>query len=371
MPVFADVEYAARVARAQRQMHVAGLGAIWITTDADIRYFTGYLTRFWESPTRPWHVLIPADGAPIAIIPSIGAELMGRTWVEDIRTWGAPDYEDDGVSLLLDAMQGRGKIGTPSALESTVRMPLDDLRRVLTEAEIVPDGGIVAGLRAVKSEPEIDVIRRACHVAGRAFARVGEIAGEGVPLDRVFRDFQKLCLDEGADWVPFLVGASDTDGYVDIISPATPKPIMARDVLMMDTGCIVDGYFCDYDRNFSIGTPDAATQDGFAKLVQAVDIAMAVVRPGARACDVFDAMAELVGAGGGGRLGHALGLQLTEGLSLIPADKTVLTEGMILTLEPSLTLPNGKMLVHEENIVVRDGVPERLSPFSAPEMVVI
>ena len=39
----------------------------------------------------------PLEGQPIAVIPSIGAHLMGQTWVNDIRTWQAPDYHDDGV----------------------------------------------------------------------------------------------------------------------------------------------------------------------------------------------------------------------------------------------------------------------------------
>ena len=102
---FPEAEYRARLARAQALMDAAGLGAILITTDADIRWITGFLTRFWESPTRPWYVVIPAHGDPIAVIPSIGAPLMGSGWLRDIRTWAAPDYVDDGVSLLAEVLQ--------------------------------------------------------------------------------------------------------------------------------------------------------------------------------------------------------------------------------------------------------------------------
>ena len=78
------------------------------------------------------------------------------------------------------------------------------------------------------------------------------------------------------------------------------------------------------------------------------------------------------GAGGSdaGRLGHGLGMQLTEWPSLIPTDHTVLAPGMVLTLEPGIAVPGG-MLVHEENIVVTDQGARFLSPRYGREMGVI
>ncbi len=63
-------------------------------------------------------------------------------------------------------------------------------------------GAAAAPLRMVKSSAEIEKIETACQIAARAFQRVPEIAGSGVALDTVFRRFQMLCLEEGADWVP-------------------------------------------------------------------------------------------------------------------------------------------------------------------------
>ncbi|MEL6314764.1 MAG: aminopeptidase P family N-terminal domain-containing protein, partial [Pseudomonadota bacterium] len=79
---FPDAEYAARVARAQDALEKIGAGALFLTTEADIRYFTGFLTRFWESPSRPWYLVVPLSGKPIAVIPSIGEALMASTWIE-------------------------------------------------------------------------------------------------------------------------------------------------------------------------------------------------------------------------------------------------------------------------------------------------
>ena len=76
-------------------------------------------------------------------------------------------------------------------------------------------------------------------------------------------------------------------------------------------------------------------------------------------------------AGSVGRLGHGLGMQLTEHPSHAAFDDTVLEIGMVLTLEPGYEFAPGKMMVHEENIVVRENGPELLSVRADREIVVI
>ena len=55
---FPAQEFKTRVAKAQAYMAQQGLDAILLTTEPDVRYFTGYLTRFWESPCRPWFLAV-------------------------------------------------------------------------------------------------------------------------------------------------------------------------------------------------------------------------------------------------------------------------------------------------------------------------
>jgi Xaa-Pro aminopeptidase len=84
-------------------------------------------------------------------------------------------------------------------------------------------------------------------------------------------------------------------------------------------------------------------------------------------------MAKITGAGKAleaGRFGHGLGMQLTEWPSFIPDDHTEILEGMVLTLEPSIETIDGRIMVHEENIVIRKDGAEKLSTFYK-EMVII
>ena len=63
---FEQIEFEQRTVRAQVAMRAAQLDALLLTTEPEVRYFTGFHTQFFESPTRPWFVVVPATDRPIA-----------------------------------------------------------------------------------------------------------------------------------------------------------------------------------------------------------------------------------------------------------------------------------------------------------------
>ena len=370
-------QFEERTLKAQKLMQHHELDALLLTTETNVRYFTGFLTRFWESPTRPWYLIIPSKGKPIAVIPAIGEALMSKTWIEDIRTWPSPNLKDDGISLLLDTLEEiakNKKIGIPSGIETYVRMPQTDLKKLSQNVTLTTDFDIVKKLRMTKTNEEIDKIKNACRIAADAFRRVPEIAFENVNLDDVFRKFQVLCLEAGADWVPYLAGGADTDGYDDVISPAKVAPLKKRDILMLDTGLVWDGYFCDYDRNWSVGAPSKIVSNAYSQLLEASDAAFELAKPGATASDLFHAMNSILTQNSSGtdagRLGHGVGMSLTEWPSLIPDDHTILEKGMVLSLEPGIAIKD-KIIVHEENIEITESGARYLSTKANKDLSVI
>jgi len=373
---FPTSEFEDRLERAQQAMSAARLDALLFTTEAEFRYFSGFRTRFWESPTRPWFLVVPRNGKPTAVIPEIGLEPMARTWVEDIWKWPAPAATDDGVQLLTAALSGYARIGMPMGRETSLRMPLKDfeaVRRGLPGAEFADATHLVQTLRMAKSPAEIEKIAAICDVANRAFAAAPDLFRADQPLSEAFRAFKIELLRQGAEDVPYLVGGAGPDGYGDIISPPTATPLRRGDVFMLDTGAQREGYFCDFDRNFAIGAAGEAARRAHARLHRATEAALALARPGVAASELWRAMADVIDQPGAGvgRYGHGLGMQLTEPPSLIDFDHTVLVPGMVLTLEPSMMAAPGRLLVHEENIVVRDGPPELLSARTPPELPII
>lgn len=380
---FPESEFAGRTRKAQLSMAKQGLGGLLLTTEAEVRYFSGFQTQFWQSPTRPWFLFVPAEGKPIAVIPEIGAILMRKTWIEDIRTWSAPNPDDDGIGLLLDLLSplasGRERIGVPKGPETSLRMPLGDWERLIAALpglEIVDATGMIRALRMVKSPAEIEKIAHVCAIGSATFARVPDFARIGRELAEVFRSFRREALALGADDVPYLVGSAEQGGYEDIISPPSRRPLRSGDILMLDTGSTWDGYYCDFDRNFAIGRSDDLARRAYDTLWRATEAGIETVRPGRTCRDIFNAMRSVIAemddrAGDVGRLGHGLGMQLTEWPSHAAFDDTAIEENMVLTLEPSLGYGDGLMMVHEENVVVRSGGAELLTARAAPELPVI
>ncbi|MFT5210277.1 MAG: Xaa-Pro dipeptidase [Flavobacterium sp.] len=387
-------EYQRRVEQAQTQMVGEKLGAILITTEADMYYFTGFLSQFWQSPTRPWFAIIPSHGKPIAVIPEIGANCMRNNYMEDIRTWASPHANDDGVSLLDDTLfevvthsisrQGSeyANIGVNQGRETHLRMPLKDFEQLRFDLSqrhrpirFKDATNIIRGLRMVKSEAEIEKLWYVAQCASDVFENLHAFVCLGMRDDEIFRQFKIECLKAGVDDVSYLVGAAGQGGYDDIIAPPAGRHLKDGDVLILDTGCTFDGYFCDFDRNYGFGTVDDESKRAYEVVWRATEAGLAAAVPGNTCQDVFLAMNSIMQAGGAlgesvGRYGHGLGIQLTEPPSHTHWDKTIIETGMVLTLEPGMIFAKNRMMVHEENIVVRESGPELLSRRAAPELPV-
>mgnify|MGYP001493008653 FL=1 len=375
MTDFLEAEFYQRTEKTQKLMYERGLDAILLCTEAEVRYYTGFRSLFWQSPTRPWFVIIPKSGKPIAVIPEIGRDLMERTWVDEIITWPSPRREDDGVSLLVKVLKGSNKIGLLKGEEASLRMPLNDFETLNSKinGSFIDCSDLVKEVRLVKSELEINIIRQVCSIASCAFDRAHQLFHIGQPLDQAFRDFKIALLEAGAEEVPYLVGGAGQDGYSDVISPPSNQLLKNGDILMLDTGSSLKGYFCDFDRNWAIGKASNLAKTAYSKLYNATEVALKKIRPGMTCAQVFSLINSSLGEGDSdiGRMGHGLGIQLTEYPSLMLNDKTVLRENMVMTIEPSLSYGDGLMMVHEENICIRDGEPELLTKRAAEELPVL
>ena len=373
-------EYESRCALAQHKLAELALDALFVCTEPEVRYFTGFHTPFWQSPTRPWFVLVPQSSNPVAIIPGIGAPTMDETWISDIRTWSSPRPQDDGVTLLADAIKSMGakRIGVPMGHETHLRMPLADwdaLRAALPDVEFVDATSVVRSMRMVKSSRELAKTTHVCSLVSDGFENLGSLLSVGMTEREAFTAFKVDLLQRGADDVPYLVGASG-HSFTDIIKQPSDRVIELGDLLMFDTGTMWDGYSSDFDRYYAFGHADEEAQRAHNVVWDATQAGLDMLRPGVTTTDLWKAMADVMIEGGSlgndvGRLGHGLGMQLTEWPSNTATDATVIEEGMVLTLEPGMTFAPGRMMLHEENVVIRADGPEMLSRRAPRDLPII
>ena len=386
---FSNEEFEKRVDRAQRLLHEEGISALLVCTEPEVRYLTGFHTPFWQSPTRPWFVILPRSGKPVAVIPSIGEASMSETWIDDIRTWSSPNPSDEGVSLLAETLREildtpceisneSLKIGLPMGNETHLRMPLIDFQQLnekLSPHIFLDATEIIKTLRCIKSEEEIAKITKICEIVSDGFASLSNLLNVGMTEREAFQLFRLKLLELGADEVPYLVGATGP-GFSDIIKQPSDRVIEPGDLVMFDTGSTYDGYFSDFDRNMAFQFADDKAKSAYKIVWKATEAALKVAVPGNTTSDLWEAMASVLETESArndsvGRFGHGLGMQVTEWPSNTRNDGTVLQEGMVLTVEPNIFWGDDHIMVHEENFVIRSDGVELLSRRAASELEII
>jgi Xaa-Pro aminopeptidase len=238
-------------------------------------------------------------------------------------------------------------------------------------AELVPVRGVVERLRAVKEREELDTLRGASAISDRVYAELATEAFVGrtekelaLWIDYRFREL-------GAEGPSFdtIVGAAG-NGALPHHHPSD-RPIGPNETVVVDVGCIVDGYCSDCTRTFATGLlPDELAQ-AYAVCLDAQEQSLAAAVAGAR-CTAVDAVArEIVDASPfagrfGHGLGHGVGMDIHEAPNLrpeAPAD-AILEPGNVVTVEPGIYLPDLGGIRIEDLVVVTDAEPERLTRYT-------
>ena len=365
-------EYENRLEKAQSLMHLNQIDILLITTEKFMRYFTGFSTQFWQSPTRPWYLIIPFKGLPKAVIPDIGLSAMQKTWIKEIYTWPSPRPKDEGISLiskLINEFPSKfNNVGAELGKEMSLRMPLTDfffLQSTLSR-KIIDASSILWELRLIKSNAEIDKIKHICKIASTSFENLPSIINKGDSERDIAKKMKIDLISQGADSIPYLPVISGVGGVSQIIYEPTNRVLKSGDILFVDTGSTYDGYFCDFDRNYSIGKASKIVNDIYEILWVATQNVIEVATPELFLSDLWKLMANslnkyLPNNFNKGRFGHSFGLQLTEPPSITFDNDMKLVSNMVLTIEPSVEFKPGKTLVHEENIVITEKGAELLT----------
>jgi len=380
---FPEKEYQQRILKLQKKMQDNNIDATLITSPHNFRYFTGLDSYFWESPTRPWFLLIPQAKNPIAIIPSIGEVALKKTWIQNIQTWPSPQPEDEGVSALMETIKNvipyKGNIGCELGRESYLRMSINDFDKIkknLYNYNFIDASEIIWQLRTIKSLEEIKKIKKIISIASNVFDHIHNYIQLGMTEIEICNIFKKKLLNEGADHTLYMSCASGEGGYDQIICDPSEKKLYNGDILIIDTGTTLDGYFCDFDRNYGFGNVSTESEKAYNVLWEATESGLNRAKPGAKCSDISNAMHSILKKAGSisnnvGRMGHGLGLQLTEPPSIMNNDNTILQENMIITIEPCFEYKPNRMLVQEENILITNKGYERLTTRTPKKIPII
>jgi Xaa-Pro aminopeptidase len=226
--------------------------------------------------------------------------------------------------------------------------------------EPVPRRGLVERLRAVKDEQELAAIKRACELTDRMFKRLAEQRFVGRTERDVAWTIGQLFHEEGAQHVAFDSIVASGPNAARPHARATDRSIRAGETVVIDTGCVVDGYSSDYTRTFVTGAIDGVIKEAYAVVLAAQQAGLDAIRSGVTGVDADAAARRVVdetsfaGTFGHG-LGHGLGLEVHEAPRMSTESTDTLARGNVVTVEPGIYLEGRAGIRIEDDVVVADG----------------
>jgi len=343
-----------------------GLDALLVTNPVNVRYLTGF-----------------TGSSALALI---GARADApRRFYTDFRYVGqAGEQVDDSFERLIAPSElletlaaGLGDLGAGG---DGARVGFDDahmsvkaharLRSLLAEpVELVPAGGLVERLRAVKEPEEIARIRAAAGLADEMLEWVVDRGVGGMTERELAMEIEHEMRRRGATAASFpSIVASGSHSALPHAQPRDTA-IEGGSLLTVDLGAELDGYCSDCTRTFAVGEVGEPEREIHELVLRAQEAAVAAVRPGPTGREVDAVAREVIAQAGhaehfGHGLGHGVGMEIHEGPRLARISGTAALEaGNVVTVEPGVYLPGRFGVRIEDLVVVTDHGHEVLSAF--------
>jgi Xaa-Pro aminopeptidase len=358
-PAITAAERAERLAKAQVLMGEIGADAIIVGAGPSLRYFTGV---GWNATERLVAMVLPRQGGPAMICPRFELGSLQATLGTDaeIALWEEHESPYALAARILSDLGARSLAVDPA-------LPFfaaDGLRAAAPDLAILNAAPIVDGCRMIKSPAELALMRQAKAMTLEVHRRAARILAPGITTTAVRRFIDQahraLGADDGSSFcaVQFGVASAYPHGL-----PGEQR-LAWGDIVLIDTGCRVQGYNSDITRTYVFGEPMPEQRRVWDVEKRAQAAAFAAVRPGVP-CEAIDAAARAVleAAGFGPdyalpglphRTGHGIGLAIHEAPYLVRGDKTPLAPGMCFSNDPMIVVPDAFGVRLEDHFYVTE-----------------
>ncbi len=357
-------EFRSRIQRASTLMTEAGLDAVFLWAGTNLYYFTG--TR-WSASERLVGAILTASGELHFVAPAFElGTLRDFMQVEgSVHCWEEHESPYALVDRVLSGLGiADGRIGID---ESAPFFVFDGLREVAPRREYLSATQVTAGCRMVKSAAELALLQRAKDMTLLVHRQVAGILHSGISAAEVTDFIHRAHLAVGApagSYFCIVLFGEDT-AYPHGV--ARPKCLEDGDMVLIDTGCQLQGYNSDITRSYVFGEPTQRQREVWNAERDAQQAAFEAAQPG-RACGEVDAAARRVlesqGFGPGyalpglpHRTGHGIGLDIHEWPYLVRGNQTTLAPGMCFSNEPMLCVPGEFGVRHEDHFYITENGP--------------
>ena len=382
---FSQAEYDARLMGLRAIMDAQGLDAVVLSSMHNIAYYSGFLYCAFG---RPYALVVTASEA-VVISAGIDAGQPWRRCACDGITY--TDWQRNNYWRAVAHVAGQGKAVGYEAdhLVLSQFALLTEFLAPKSTADVAP---ATMRQRMVKSVAERELIRAGAQVAdvgGYAIRDAVKAGGREIDVAMAGRDAMELEIakrfpdaEYRDTWVWFQSGLN-TDGAH---NPVTGRVLQRGDILSLNTFPMISGYYTALERTMFVGEVDAASLGYWQANIEAHELGMSLMKPGVSCAEITHAINDFFaerdllqyrsfGYGHSfGVLSHYYGREA--GLELREDIDTVLEEGMVISMEPMLTIPEGMAGAggyreHDILIITKDGAEDITGyPYGPAENVV-
>ena len=348
---FPDAEYEQRLSGLRSIMAEHNIDSVVFSSMHNIAYYSGFLYCAFG---RPYACVVTATES-VTISAGIDAGQPWRRCYSDNITY--TDWTRDNYWRAIESVTGTGhRIGYERDHMSLLQ--LDKLNHFLKPSETVDVADLTMQQRMHKSPAEIEIIKHGAAVAdvgGFAIRDAIKIGTREIDVAMAGRDAMELEIakrfpdaEYRDTWVWFQSGLN-TDGAH---NPVTSRKLEQGDILSLNTFPMISGYYTALERTLFVGEVDDASMKIWDANIGAHELGISLIKSGATCSGItaeindFFAERDLLqyrsfGYGHSfGVLSHYYGREA--GLELREDIDTELVPGMVVSMEPMLTIPDGQ-----------------------------
>ncbi len=335
-----------------------GVSQMLISDPASIFYLTG---KMIDPGERFFALLINADGENIIFINSLftvpeelGAE---KVWFSD---------EDDPCGIAARYIDRDKTLGVDKNLPARFLLRLMELGCAL---DYKNTSVCVDTVRACKDSEEIALMREASRVNDEAMRELKTRIREGMTERELASQLKDIYASMGAYGYSFdpLVGFGKCAaiGHYE----AGNNTLCEGDCILIDMGCVKDGYCSDMTRTFFYKKVSDEHRKIYETVLKAQKAAESIIKPGVRFCDIDKTARDIIEQAGFGdkfthRLGHSIGIECHEYGDVSSVNENTVEEGMIFSIEPGIYIDGDVGVRIEDLVLVTQNGVEILNHYS-------
>ncbi|WP_371225687.1 M24 family metallopeptidase [Roseovarius sp. 2305UL8-3] len=335
--------------------------------------FTRSIGQAFMSHERPFVLIVPAKGAPAAIVPNL--EL--GSWAQVGFDGAVYDWRDqDGYQPAFEALAAEMPLRRIAVEGQVMRVFVHHaLKTALPDVQIVDGEAAISGLRMIKTDVDVAALEAAIAVSERALDTVLKRVRVGQTEKEIEALLIQMLFAEGADDLSFAPIVAAGDNSARPHAHARDVPVQPGDALLFDFGAKKHGFCADITRTVFVGHATDEGAEVYDTVLRANQAGHAVTRAGVSAHEIDDTVTAVLEASPYAdrirtKTGHGLGREVHEAPYIMRGNHQVLPAGTVYTNEPGL-YALGKFGVRiEDDVLVTETGARNLTTFPKDLMIV-